>query len=131
MKNRWLLIFCFQIDLRKSAIVAIALILQVAALPFAVAHEGESHNIKKEKHHVFHPNKEAEEITRAINESYLATVKPVFRKSCFDCHSSNTNYPWYSNLPGAKQLIQNDIAEAKEHLDMSKDFPFQGPYFEI
>jgi hypothetical protein len=28
-------------------------------------------------------------------------------------------------VPGAKQLIESDIAEAKEHLDMSADFPFK------
>jgi hypothetical protein len=61
-----------------------------------------------------------------INERYLKSVKPIFQKSCFDCHSSNTRYPWYSNLSGVKQLIQTDIREAKDHLDMSQDFPFSG-----
>lgn len=62
----------------------------------------------------------------AINADYLKTVKPTFQKSCFDCHSSSTRYPWYSGLPFAKGLISKDIEEAKSHLDMSKDFPFQG-----
>ena len=34
--------------------------------------------------------------------------------------------PWYAGIPGPKQLIQNDIKEAKEHMDMSNDFPFEG-----
>lgn len=61
-----------------------------------------------------------------INESYIASVKPIFKNSCFDCHSSSTYYPWYSKVPGAKHLIESDISEAKEHLDMGADFPFKG-----
>jgi len=34
--------------------------------------------------------------------------------------------PWYYVLPGVKQLINSDIEEAKEHMDMSADFPFSG-----
>ncbi len=60
-----------------------------------------------------------------INENYLKTVKPLLKKSCFDCHSSETQYPWYSKIPGAKQLIASDIAEARSHLDFSGDFPFK------
>ena len=83
-----------------------------------------------ENHHKAHMPKKTEEVTKdsfkEINEAYLKSVKPIFQKSCFDCHSSNTRYPWYSGLPGVKQLIASDIGEAKEHLDMTNDFPFSG-----
>ncbi|RYZ91045.1 MAG: hypothetical protein EOP06_07235 [Proteobacteria bacterium] len=62
----------------------------------------------------------------SINELYLKDIKPIFKRSCFDCHSSSTTYPWYSKMPGAKQLIRNDINEAKQHLDLTNDFPFAG-----
>lgn len=61
-----------------------------------------------------------------INAEYLKSVKPIFQKSCFDCHSGTTNYPWYKSIPGVKQLIQSDIKEARTHLDLSDDFPFTG-----
>lgn len=61
-----------------------------------------------------------------INASYLQSVKPIFKVSCFNCHSSQTEYPWYAKLPGAKQLIESDIRESKEHLDITNDFPFGG-----
>ncbi|MBK8204899.1 MAG: heme-binding domain-containing protein, partial [Bdellovibrionales bacterium] len=61
-----------------------------------------------------------------INELYKFNVKQIFQKKCFDCHSQNTQYPWYYKIPGAKQLIDGDIEEAKEHLDFSNDFPFGG-----
>ncbi|MBK9294171.1 MAG: heme-binding domain-containing protein [Oligoflexia bacterium] len=61
-----------------------------------------------------------------INEFYKDKVKPIFQKKCFDCHSQNTQYPWYYKIPGAKQLIDDDLKKAKEHLDFSNDFPFGG-----
>lgn len=66
------------------------------------------------------------EVLAKINLFYESSIKPIFKNSCFDCHSSTTRYPWYSEIPGAKQVIQNDIAEAKGHLDMSDGLPFIG-----
>lgn len=62
----------------------------------------------------------------AVNTIYLKEVKPIFEKKCFDCHSSHTRFPWYYPIPGIKYLIDRDIRQAKKHMDMSKDFPFQG-----
>lgn len=88
----------------------------------ARAHQGENHEIKPAAPEKPFP----EEQLKAINKNYLNSVKAIFKRSCFDCHSSTTNFPWYSNLPGAKQLIQSDIKEAKAHMDKSEDFPFKG-----
>ena len=60
-----------------------------------------------------------------INNNYQ-TVRYIFRKSCFDCHSDSTKYPWYHVLPFIGGMIDDDIKEAKEHLDLSNDFPFSG-----
>jgi hypothetical protein len=124
--NRRRRVFNFPFSLRKLAGLAFALSVISIPLRLALAHKGETHTPKKEENHSDHAAKELEKVMGSINESYIANVKPVFKKSCFDCHSSNTNYPWYSRVPGAKQLIESDIAEAKEHLDMSADFPFKG-----
>ena len=64
------------------------------------------------------------QIHQRINESYKLNVRPIFERSCFDCHSSTTQYPWYYKVPGVKQLIDSDIKEARSHLDFSHDFPF-------
>jgi hypothetical protein len=60
-----------------------------------------------------------------IAESYTS-VEPMLKKSCYDCHSDQTNFPWYHSLPIVKQLIDTDITEAQEHLDFSEGFPFGG-----
>lgn len=64
-------------------------------------------------------------IYKDINWDYVKRVKPIFKRTCFDCHGDTTKYPWYYKLPLVKQLIDHDIKEAKEHLDFSNDFPFK------
>ncbi len=87
----------------------------------ALAHEHHQH------HELPSPstNQEKEHLQQ-VNEKYLEKVKLIFQKSCFNCHSNQTVYPWYSKMPGAKQLINSDITEAKKHIDMTNDFPFKG-----
>lgn len=60
-----------------------------------------------------------------INQKYQP-VRPVLRHSCFDCHSDSTRYPWYHKLPLIKGMIDDHIAEGREHLDLSHNFPFAG-----
>jgi len=59
-----------------------------------------------------------------INKTYITDIRPIFEKKCFDCHSDIKNKPWYYKVPGVKQMMDKDISEAKEHIDMRKDFPF-------
>jgi len=59
-----------------------------------------------------------------INKTYITDIRPIFEKKCFDCHATMKNKPWYYKLPGVKQIMDKDIREAKEHIDMRKDFPF-------
>ena len=61
-----------------------------------------------------------------INDAYQKSVKPIFKKACFNCHTNQTKFPWYYNLPFAKGQIDADITEAKKHLEMGDDFPFGG-----
>lgn len=58
--------------------------------------------------------------------SYRASVEPIFKQKCFDCHSVNTVYPWYNRVPIVKQMIQRDISTARQHIEMTKGFPFEG-----
>ncbi|MGH8014764.1 MAG: heme-binding domain-containing protein [Candidatus Zixiibacteriota bacterium] len=58
-----------------------------------------------------------------INENYQS-VRHIFEYSSFDCHSSSSNYPWYHEIPGIKGMIDEDIEEARNHFDLSDNFPF-------
>ncbi len=88
------------------------------------AHKGENHI--KQSVEVKSSSASEKVVLREINEEYVKKIKPIFQRSCMNCHSSHTEYPWYYSLPGVKQLIDHDLREAKVHLDMSKDFPFVG-----
>ncbi len=68
----------------------------------------------------------APDINAEINAAYKPEIKKLLLRACGDCHSDQTKYPWYSNLPFVRQRIKEDIKEAKEHLDISGDFPFKG-----
>ena len=87
------------------------------------SHGGIDHSVKKNSSAVqIQENKVS---YKSINESYINSIKPIFKKACFDCHSNKANYPWYYNVPGIKQLIDSDIKEAKSHLEFGESFPFK------
>ena len=48
-----------------------------------------------------------------------ADVKAIFRNSCFDCHSNETVWPWYSYVAPASWLLVSDINEGRENLNFS------------
>lgn len=64
-------------------------------------------------------------VYEAINAD-LNAIKPILERSCFDCHSRFTHYPWYHQLPLISSMLDDHIKEGREHLDMSDGFPFTG-----
>ena len=90
---------------------------------FIFAHGGKKHSKNVKESQVI--GSQANNYTE-INEQYLKNIKPIFRKKCLDCHGKSNLKPWYYAVPGAKQFIDHDIEEAKEHMDMSNNFPFGG-----
>lgn len=49
-----------------------------------------------------------------------AKVGTILKTSCYDCHSNNTNYPWYSNIQPVRMLMDSHIKEGKENLNFSE-----------
>jgi hypothetical protein len=47
-------------------------------------------------------------------------VQEVLERSCYDCHSNQTSWPWYSRVAPASWLVAWDVAEAREHLNFSE-----------
>jgi len=46
-------------------------------------------------------------------------VARVLRTSCYDCHSNETDWPWYSRVAPASWLVAHDVEEARGHLNFS------------
>ena len=48
------------------------------------------------------------------------TVMATLRRACFDCHSDETRWPWYSALPVGFWLLRHDVKEGRDHLNFSR-----------
>ena len=57
-----------------------------------------------------------------INKHYEVPqeVKTVLEVSCNDCHTNNTDYPWYTNIQPAGLWMQWHVNEGKGHLNFSE-----------
>ena len=51
------------------------------------------------------------------------SVDAILHRSCADCHSQETRWPWYSRLPVASSMIQEDVQEGRSRLDLSSQAP--------
>ncbi len=46
-------------------------------------------------------------------------TRELAQRACFDCHSNETNYPWYANVAPVSWLLERHIVEGREHLNFS------------
>jgi hypothetical protein len=46
-------------------------------------------------------------------------IVAALRDACYDCHSQSTVWPWYSRIAPVSWLVAHDVAEGREHLDLS------------
>ena len=47
-------------------------------------------------------------------------VKAILKNACYDCHSNNTNYPWYAFIQPTAWLLSSHISEAKSKLNFNE-----------
>lgn len=47
-------------------------------------------------------------------------VKIILAKACFDCHSNNTRYPWYSNIQPVAWWLNSHIIDGKKDLNFDE-----------
>ena len=47
------------------------------------------------------------------------TTSEVFNRSCADCHSSTTRWPWYSHVAPASWLVVGHVDHARSHMNVS------------
>ncbi len=56
-----------------------------------------------------------------VGQPYLpAHVQAVLERSCFDCHSNRSRWPWYSQVAPVSWLVAGDVNEARKHLNFSE-----------
>ncbi|PHR72223.1 MAG: cytochrome C [Lutibacter sp.] len=60
------------------------------------------------------------------NNDFIAATNPskeietLLKTSCYDCHSNNTNYPWYDRVAPVSFWVRQHIDEAKDELNFSE-----------
>jgi hypothetical protein len=60
----------------------------------------------------------------AINNPSPEIAKMI-KTSCYDCHSNESKYPWYSNIAPISWYLKNHINEARGRVNFSEwgDYP--------
>ncbi|MDH5716501.1 MAG: heme-binding domain-containing protein [Spirochaetia bacterium] len=48
------------------------------------------------------------------------SLKNVLKKACYDCHSNETKWPWYSYIAPISWLVKFDVVRGRDHLNFSK-----------
>ena len=61
-----------------------------------------------------YPNAIATKYTVPLN------VKQILTYSCYDCHSNNTKYPWYTNIQPVGLWLQSHVNDGKRHLNFDE-----------
>jgi hypothetical protein len=47
-------------------------------------------------------------------------VAGVLKRSCMDCHSNRTDWPWYSNVAPVSWFVIDHVNHGRRHLNFSK-----------
>ena len=58
------------------------------------------------------------DITKVVSVPH--DVGSLMKNACYDCHSNNTAYPWYTNVQPIGWLMSNHITKGKEALNFSE-----------
>ena len=46
-------------------------------------------------------------------------VMTIFQRSCYDCHSNQTKWPWYADIAPMKWVVRRDVIEGRKALNFS------------
>jgi hypothetical protein len=70
----------------------------------------------------FRPVKNQSPVTQddiIFNIDIPAGVKRTIVNACYDCHSNQTRYPWYSRIAPVSWMMASHVKEGKENLNFS------------
>lgn len=59
-----------------------------------------------------------EEIAAVLNVNQ--TVQSIFQRSCNDCHSNRTVWPWYSHVAPISWLVVSDVDDGRRRMNFSE-----------
>lgn len=59
-------------------------------------------------------------LTIHADPSVPQPVKNILNRSCMDCHSNSTAWPWYSRVAPASWFVAQDVADGRKALNFSE-----------
>jgi hypothetical protein len=68
---------------------------------------------------VSNPPVDAARTLQARARKLTPEVLAVLNRSCKDCHSNQTTWPWYSKVAPVSWLLSNDVTEGRSEFNMS------------
>lgn len=67
-----------------------------------------------------HTNPEAPATAALRNQVEVPEeINAILRRSCWNCHSNDTIWPWYSHIAPARWLIVRDVEKARQIMNFS------------
>ncbi|MHB9056672.1 MAG: heme-binding domain-containing protein [Paludibacteraceae bacterium] len=67
-------------------------------------------------------NVDSQESATDISKSVIMPnrVQSVLKNACYDCHSNNTHYPWYSKIQPVRLMMDTHVKEGKAEINFSE-----------
>jgi hypothetical protein len=67
-------------------------------------------------------NKSGELLATDITKTYHIpdSVQAILKNKCYDCHSNNTNYPWYMHIQPLGWLMARHVRDGKKDINFSE-----------
>ena len=71
--------------------------------------------------HPFGSVRQAGPSSQAASNGLIAPagVESVLERSCADCHSNHTAWPWYSHVAPVSWLVERDVSRGRDRLNFS------------
>lgn len=60
----------------------------------------------------------ADHITKKMNVP--DNVHSILKRSCYDCHSNHTVWPWYSSIAPASWMVSDDVVKGRKKMNFSE-----------
>ena len=85
---------------RKIALGIVTLLVLIQLVPYGRSHENPPH------------------VKEPAWDS--AKTRELAKAACFDCHSNQTVWPWYSHIAPVSWLLQDHVDDGRKHLNFSE-----------
>jgi hypothetical protein len=65
------------------------------------------------------PDKNNIAVQRDLEIKADVEVMQIFQAACYDCHSNETKWPWYSNISPFSWVVSNHVTQGRKALNFS------------